>query len=155
MLRSITLTSLLRSARGHAEAAPPARGPGEARIAAALRRFHDAGHRAIRILDLECGNGERLLHAAAQARALGFVSVEGRGASLSAANVRHARHHAGQQRHPSTDLQFAIGEPIGLLASEHDGAADLVLLGDARPYPASPLGVALERVCIGEILGAE
>lgn len=154
MLRSATLSSLLRSARSHAEAGPPARGPSEARIAAALRRFHDAGHRAIRILDLECGNGERLLHAAAQARALGFVAIEGRGASLFAADIRHARRHAAQQRHPSTDLQFGIGEPIGLLASEHDGAADLVLLSDAKPYPASPLGFALERVCVGEILGA-
>lgn len=155
MLRSITLSSLLKSARSHAEAGPPTHGPSEARIAAALRSFHDGGHRAIRILDLECGNGARLLNAAARARALGFVSVEGRGASLSAANIRHARHQAARQPHPSTDLQFAICDPIGLLASEHDGASDLVLLSASKPYPVSPLGTALERVCIGEILCAE
>ncbi len=153
MLRSITLSGLLHSAQSLREAGPPARGPSDARIAVALRLFREAGHRSIRILDLDCGNGERLLHAAEQAHALGFVAIEGRGASLSAANIRHARNQAALRHHPSTDLRFAIAEPIALLASEHDDAADLVLLSEPKPYPASPLAAALDRVCVGEILG--
>jgi hypothetical protein len=86
-------------------------------------------------------------------RALGFVSIEGRGSSLSTTGIRHARRRAGEESHPSTGLGFEIAEPIALLASEHDAAADLVFLTEPRPYPASPLAVALERVCIGEVLG--
>jgi len=153
ILRSATITELWKSARSHAEPGPPRRGPGTARIDLALRAYRAAGHRAVRILDLDCGNGDRLFHAAERARALGFVAIEGRGSSLSTAGIRHARRRAANENHPSTDLHFEVAAPIELLASEHDGAADLVLLAEPKPYPASPLAVALERVCIGEVLG--
>jgi hypothetical protein len=98
------------------------------------------------MLDLDCADGGRLLHAAEKARELGFVSIEGRGASLWAAGVRHARWQAELAAHPSTDLHFEIAEPIAALASEHDGAADLIFLSEPMPYPCSPLGGALARL---------
>ncbi|MDF7775911.1 SAM-dependent methyltransferase [Sphingomonas sp. AOB5] len=153
--RSASITHFWKSARRAGTAEAPRHGPSDARIASALRQLRDEGHRAVRILDLDCGNGERLMRAAALARELGFVAIEGRGASLSVRCIRHARREAASQAHPSTGLQFEIADPMALLASEHDGAADLVLLSDAMPYPASPLGVALARVCIGPLLGAE
>ena len=39
-----------------------------------------------------------------------------------------------------------VAEPIAALASEHDGAADLIFLSEPMPYPCSPLGGALARL---------
>lgn len=121
-------------------------GPCDARIARALAEFRNHGHRAVRLLDLDCANGGRLLRAAEKARELGFVAIEGRGVSLWTAGIRHARWQAELAAHPSTSLVFEIAEPIEALASEHDGAADLILLSEPMPYPASPLGAALTRL---------
>lgn len=152
----LSLTGLWKSTRGNpADPGEPPRGPGRARVLSELRILREAGHRSIRILDLDCGNGERLLRAAAGARELGFVAIEGRGACLSSAGIRYARHQARLQAHPSTSLIFEMAEPIAILASEHDGAVDLVLLSDPRPYPASPLAAALDRVCTGEVIGGD
>jgi SAM-dependent methyltransferase len=148
------LTSLFRSARTADDSDDPGQGPGTAQIAARLAEWRHRGHRSIRILDLACGNGDRLLRAAARARELGFVSIEGRGVDPSPGCIRHARHHAEAEAHPSTSLVFEIGEPITALAAEHDGAADLILLSEARPYPCSPLGAALDRVNAGFVLSA-
>lgn len=121
-------------------------GPCDARIAKALAEFRNHGHRSVRMLDLDCADGGRLLRAAGKARELGFVSIEGRGVSLWTAGIRHARWQAELAAHPSTDLHFEIAEPIAALASEHDGAADLIFLSEAMPYPCSPLGGALVRL---------
>jgi hypothetical protein len=121
-------------------------GPCDARIARALAEFRNHGHRAVRLLDLDCADGGRLLRAAEKARELGFVSIEGRGVSLWTAGIRHARWQAELAAHPSTELQFEIAEPIAALASEHDGAADIILLSEPMPYPCSPLGAALARL---------
>ena len=92
------------------------------------------------------GLGGRLLRAAEAARALGFVAIEGRGVSLWTAGIRHARWQGELAAHPSTSLAFEIAEPIAALASEHDGAADLIFLSEPMPYPCSPLGAALARL---------
>lgn len=148
-----SLAEFLRSARLQAHDATAGRGPSPMRIGSALRRLRNGGHHAVRILDLECGSGERLIDAARQAQSLGFLAIEGCGASLSMHQIHRARYAAGLQPHASTALDFEISEPIGILASEQDGAADLVLLSSAPPYPASPLAMALARVCLGEVLG--
>lgn len=121
-------------------------GPCDARIAKALAELRNHGHRSVRMLDLDCADGTRLLRAAAEARRLGFVSVEGRGVSLWTGGIRHARWQAELAIHPSTSLAFEIAEPIAALASEHDGAADLIFLSEPMPYPASPLAAALTRL---------
>jgi hypothetical protein len=155
MHRPASFTEFWKSAIRARAAETPRHGPCDARIDAELRRLRDDGHRAIRILDLDCGDGARLLRTAAKARELGFVAIDGRGGSLSVRCIRQARRDARAAAHPSTTLQFDIADPMALLASEHDGAADLALLRDARPYPASPLGAALARTCIGTVLGDE
>ncbi len=71
-----------------------------------LPEWRHRGHRSIRILDLGCGNGDRLLRAAGAARALGFVAIEGRGVSLWPGGIRHARQQAEVAAHPSTSLAF-------------------------------------------------
>lgn len=155
MTPHFSLAGLFRPAHAAEDSDEPGPGPSPARVAARLAEWRHRGHRSVRILDLGCGHGERLLRAAAEARALGFVSIEGRGVDRSPGAVRHARRRAEGEAHPSTGLVFEIGEPIGALAAEHDGAADLILLPEPRPYPCSPLGAALDRVCAGFVLGAE
>lgn len=140
---NFSLGGLLRRA---AEPGGSRHGPCDARIARALAEFRNHGHRAVRMLDLDCADGGRLLQAAEKARELGFVAIEGRGVSLWTAGIRHARWQAELAAHPSTSLTFEIAEPIAALASEHDGAADLILLSEPMPYPASPLGAALARL---------
>lgn len=154
MTPHFSLTGLFRSARAADDSDDPGQGPSHAQIAARLAEWRHRGHRSIRILDLACGRGDRLLRAAARARELGFVSVEGRGVDPSPGNIRHARHRAESEAHPSTGLVFEIGEPIAALAAEHDGAADFILVSEPRPYPCSPLGMALDRVSAGLVLGA-
>ncbi|RYD99501.1 MAG: methyltransferase domain-containing protein [Sphingomonadales bacterium] len=129
-------------------------GPSMARITAALAERRREGRRSIRILDLECGDGERLLRTAACARELGFVAIEGVGVDLSVGRIRHARREAQAQAHHSTRLEFQVAEAMAALAVEQDGAADLILMCDAQPYPASPLAIALARVSVGPVLGA-
>lgn len=141
-----SLGGLLRRAGLSTEPGGSRHGPCDARIARALAEFRNHGHRSVRMLDLDCADGGRLLRAAAKARELGFVSIEGRGVSLWTAGIRHARWQAEIDAHPSTDLHFEIAEPIAALASEHDGAADLIFLSEPTPYPCSPLGGALARL---------
>lgn len=154
MTPHFSLAGLFRPARAAEDSDEPGPGPSFTHIASQLAEWRGRGHRSIRILDLNCGNGARLLRAAARARELGFVAIEGRGVDPSPGQVRHARHRAESEAHPSTSLAFEIGEPIAALAAEHDGAADLVLLSEPRPYPCSPLGAALDRVCAGFVLSA-
>lgn len=143
MATQFSLGGLLRRAT---EPGGSRNGPCDARIARALAEFRNHGHRAVRLLDLDCADGGRLLRAAEKARELGFVSIEGRGVSLWTAGIRHARWQAELAAHPSTELTFEIAEPIAALASEHDGAADIILLSEPMPYPCSPLGAALARL---------
>lgn len=130
-------------------------GPCPRRIEAELHELRLGGRRSIRMLDLGCGSGERLLHAAKHARALGFVAIEGRGVDLSPLRIRHARQQARVDAHPSTILQFDMAEAIQALAAEHDGAADLIFLSQPLPYPSSPLAQALDRVSAGPVLVSE
>jgi SAM-dependent methyltransferase len=132
----------------------PRHGPSRQRIESELAELRHGGRRSIRMLDLGCGAGERLLHAAAFARSIGFVAVEGRGVDLSALRIRQARYDARQVEDPGIALRFDAGEVIGALASEHDGAADLAFLSQPLPYPASPLAMALDRVVTGAVLVA-
>jgi hypothetical protein len=129
-------------------------GPSMERIASALGDLRRDGRHSIRILDLECGEGERLLCTAACARELGFVAIEGVGVDLSIGRIRHARREAKAHVHPSTTLDFQVEEAMAALAIEQDGAVDLVLMSDATPYPASPLAIALARASVGPVLGA-
>ncbi|WP_213980594.1 class I SAM-dependent methyltransferase [Sphingomonas sp. dw_22] len=154
MTPHFSLAGLFRPAHTADDSDDPGQGPSHAQIASRLAEWRHRGHRSIRILDLACGRGDRLLRAAARARELGFVSIEARGVDPSPGHVRHARHRAESEAHPSTSIVFEIGEPIAALAAEHDGAADLVLLSEPRPYPCSPLGTALDRVCAGFVLSA-
>lgn len=146
MATQFSLGGLLRRAGLSSDPEGSRHAPGDARIARALAEFRNHGHRAVRMLDLDCADGSRLLGAAETARALGFVAIEGRGVSLWTAGIRHARRQAEIDAHPSTSLVFEIAEPIAALASEHDGAADLIFLSEPMPYPCSPLGAALARL---------
>ncbi|WP_404333792.1 methyltransferase domain-containing protein [Sphingomonas sp. MMS12-HWE2-04] len=132
----------------------PRHGPSRQCIESALAELRFSGRRAVRILDLGCGAGDRLLHAAAFARSLGFVAIEARGTDLSALRIRQARAHAREAKHPSTSIRFDLAEPIAALAAEHDGDADLILLSQPLPYRASPLALALDRVAAGPVLTA-
>lgn len=152
MIPHFSLTALTHSRGSHISRRP---GPSDARIASALSALRFDGRRAIRILDLGCGNGERILRAVASAHALGFVAIEARGADASPHNIRAARRSARTLPHPCIDLHFDVAEPIAALAAEHDGAVDLVILAEAHPRPCSPLGIALARVNLRTVLAAD
>ncbi|MBO9714349.1 methyltransferase domain-containing protein [Sphingomonas sp.] len=152
MTTHFSFAGLLRSAHLTTADCEARRGPSLERVFAMLREHRDAGHRAIRILDLGCGDGERLLAAVERAHELGFVAIEARGVSRSLHGVRRARRAARRGQHPTWGVSFEVAEPIAALAGEHDGSADLILLAEPLPYPASPLGTALGRVNAGVIL---
>ncbi len=147
------LSGLLRRAR-HRAAGDWRPGPSDAAIAKALTLLRNHGHRSVRILDLDCGDGTRLIRAAATARELGFVAIEGRGTGDWSTGIRHARWQTEAETHPTTGLTFDLAEPMAALAAEHDGSADLILLSEPMPYPASPLAIALARVNAGTVLAA-
>lgn len=129
-------------------------GPSLLQITTTLADLRRQGRRSIRILDLRCGEGERLIRTAAKARELGFVAIEGMGVDLSVDRIRHASREARARCHPSTELEFRVAEAMAALAIEHDDAVDLVLLSEPKPYPASPLAIAMQRVSTGPVLGA-
>jgi SAM-dependent methyltransferase len=152
-LQSFHLSAWLRSA-GDPAPLHPRHGPSRQRIETELAELRHGGRRSLRLLDLGCGNGERLIHAAGFARSIGFVAIEGRGVDLSALRIRQARHEARRLRDPGIELRFDMGEVIAALAAEHDAAADLAFLSQPLPYSASALGRALDRVVSGPILVA-
>lgn len=132
-----------------------AHGPSQSQIDAALLDLRQAGRRSVRMLDLCCGDGERLLRAAGSARSLGFVAIEGLGVDMAPAHIRRARAHAEERADASMTLRFLAMDAIEALAAEHDEAVDLVFLPEAAPYPCSPLGMALARICSGTVLARD
>lgn len=101
-------------------------------VEAVLRHLRDEGRRAIRIVDLDCGSGRRLVRVARRARALGFVAVEARGCARTRAEAAAAARSAGHRDDAAIGLSFDLIEAEAALAEEVEQGADLVLAADEQ-----------------------
>jgi SAM-dependent methyltransferase len=101
----------------------------------ALRR---RGRRSLRVIDVRCGAGDLLFAVARQARALGFVAIEGRGVDPDAAKIGAAAAACRRHRDPASDFIFEQGDGRAALREEAEFPADFVLYP-----PDEPSGPAL------------
>lgn len=92
-----------------------------------LASLRNRGRRSLRVVDVNCGAGDLLLAVARQARALGFVAIEGRGVDPDAVKVIDAIAAAARLRDPAIGLVFELGDGRAALREEADFPADLVL----------------------------
>ncbi len=127
------------------------------RIDKALIELRAQGRHAIRILDLGCGPGTRLLRTAARARALGFTAIEGHGIDLSPAMIALARQAAAGVDDPRIGLTFAVGDILDTLEQEGRHACDLALclygvLNHVAPATLPAVARALARVTDGALI---
>ncbi|MGF7154297.1 SAM-dependent methyltransferase [Novosphingobium gossypii] len=92
-----------------------------------LRSLHEAGRRAIRIVDVNCGDGALLIHAVREARALGFLAVEGLGADSNGAAIKEARWRSHLLHDTGIGIEFEVAEPLVQLEVEAEFPVDIVL----------------------------
>lgn len=109
-----------------------------------LRGLYEQGRRAVRIADLDCGSGRRLVRVARRARQLGFVAVEARGCARTRAEAESAAKAAHARHDPAIGMSFDAAGLDAALAEEVDEGADLVIatadrLPDTRRRPAAPI----------------
>ena len=121
-------------------------------VDAALRNLRVHGRRAIRILDLGCGPGTRLLRVVRHARAMGFTAIEARGVDPA-----WPARAAPILLDPAIGLTFETGDPLAALAGEADHDCDLLLcdpaLLDRLPASARTQAEAeIDRVVSGSRL---
>lgn len=123
-------------------------------LAVALAALREARHRAVRIVDAECGDGVMLLEAVVHARRLGFTAVEGRGIDASPGLIAKARNGAARLRDPGAGVVFEMADMVVALDREADFPADIVLWhGSKRDDRRPELLLALSRagkVVIGD-----
>jgi hypothetical protein len=96
-------------------------------LALALTGLRQAGRRAVRIVDADCGDGALLLAAARHARMLGFVAIEARGVDGAPAPITRARAAAATFDDAAIGVSFECADMIAALAQERDLAPDIVL----------------------------
>lgn len=115
-------------------------------LAARLLALKQACRRSVRIVDADCGAGGLLLHAAAHARALGFLAIEGRGIDASPALIGRARAAAARLRDPAIGMTFEVGEMLAALREEQPFPADILLWPSCAP---ADLTEAAHRLLLG------
>jgi SAM-dependent methyltransferase len=96
----------------------------------ALQILHIHGRHSVFIVDMACGDGRLLLHAARRARALGFVAIDAKGFDDAPAQIAFATAAAHAVRDPAIGFAFTLLPPGGALPIE-DGEVDIVI-GEAR-----------------------
>ncbi|UYY59579.1 SAM-dependent methyltransferase [Sphingomonas sp. S2-65] len=123
----------------------PAQDSRAAGIKQALEDLHEAGRHSVRIVDLDCGAGCLLIHAARYARALGFTAVEGRGIDGVPQLIGRARAAAARLHEPAIGLSFDV-EDVGM-ALEHEAEfpADIVLWRRSLAFEEGGMLQALRR----------
>lgn len=96
-----------------------------------LRRLRAQGRRAVCVIDLDCGSGDRVMRLAHYARALGFLAIEVWGFDRSPEQVEAASHAAKSLPNPRIGFSFAL-RPTGNLVPVEDGAADILIAGQCE-----------------------
>lgn len=113
---------------GMSMVAPHRRGSLHAQVDAVLRRLRDQGRRAVRIADLDCHSGRRLVRIARRARALGFVAIEARGCARTRDEASAAARAWQPDREPAIGVAFDATASASALSEETADGADLVIL---------------------------
>lgn len=101
-------------------------------IVEALTSLRDTDRHSVRIVDADCGAGALLIHAAEQARALGFTAIEGRGIDGAPVLVARARSSAARLHDAAIGLSFEAVDVLSALEEEAEFPAD-ILLWSGRP----------------------
>lgn len=105
-----------------------------------LKGLRKRGRRSVRIVDVDCGAGELLLHAVRRARAMGFLAIEGRGIDADPRLIASARRAASGETDPAIGLVFEQGDKDKVMREEAEYPVDL-LLCSASDAEARELGV--------------
>ena len=111
----------------------------------ALEDLREAGRHSVRIVDLDCGAGCLLIHAARHARALGFTAVEGRGIDGVPQLIGRARAAAARLHEPAIGLSFGVDDVGIALEQEAEFPADIVLWRRSRAFEEGAMLQALRR----------
>ena len=112
-------------------------------VAAALHHLWLRRRRSLRIVDVACGNGRLLIHAARHARALGFTAIEARGIDAAPSSIREAQAIAMRIRDPAIGLLFEPGDLLTALREESGFPADILLWsGDHGAAPDMAAAIA-------------
>jgi len=116
-----------------------------------------AGRRAIRILDVGCGDGAWLVATVLRAPMLGFVAIEARGFDVAPALIDRARSIVAGIADPRIGISFEVADVGEALAQEDDHGADIVLChyGAIDRLPAAAherVGAELSRVTAGALI---
>jgi hypothetical protein len=126
-LRPYRLLPLAAPAAG-GPARAPSRHPGTLhQVESALLGLRRTHRRAVRIVQVGCGDGGWLIAAAQRAAALGFLAIEAHGFDRAPARIARARAAAAGLRDPRIGLSFATLAPDAGLAGEEEQSADIVL----------------------------
>lgn len=98
----------------------------------------------MRIVDVNCGDGMFLIEIMKQARALGFLSIEGLGIDGDAQRIGEAQWRSRHVIDSAIGLEFHVSEPAAQLELEAEFPADIILYEAALPVPPG-LKEALSR----------
>lgn len=121
-------------------------------VAAALHHLCLTRRRSLRIVDVACGNGRLLIHAARHARALGFTGIEARGIDIAPSLIASAQVGALRVRDPAIGLVFETCDLLTALEEEAGFPADILLWsgdGDTSRPMAAAIAAAANIVVSG------
>lgn len=108
-------------------------------LVAQLAELREQGRRAIRMVDLNCGEGALLIEAAKQASRLGFLAIEGAGVDPDPDKISAARRRAGMLHDVAIGLEFEAMPPMERLARE----AECSFFTEYRRSARKPLSMLL------------
>lgn len=113
-----------------------------AKIDAVLRDLRLQGRHALRLVDLSCGTGGRLIATAKRARDLGFTAIEGRGVDRDPDAIERAWAAALVGRDPAIGLTFGVGSIARAVDEEREVGCDIILCLDRGLDDVDPGAVA-------------
>lgn len=114
-----------------------------------LTSLRQRGRRSLRVVDVNCGAGDLLLAVVRQARALGFVAIEGRGVDRDAVKIIDAIAAASNLHDPAIGLVFELGDGRSALREEAEFPADLVLYAAQEEASVRDIARSAGRTALG------
>lgn len=100
-----------------------------------LKALRKRGRRAVRIIDVNCGDGILLIQAVKKARTLGFLSIEGVGIDGDPQHIGEAQWRSRLLTDSAIGLEFHVGDPATQLELEAEFPADIILYEAVSPMP--------------------
>lgn len=100
-----------------------------------LKSLRRHKRRAVRIVDVNCGDGTLLIQAVRLARSLGFLAIEALGVDSDADHIDDARDRARMMKDTAVGLDFQVAEAFAQLQVEADFPADIILYDASARAP--------------------